>query len=414
LVENQFQIPREFKALKGKRIPCFLQGFFQLIFDCNSGELLPDPAIWAIKAVRQICFWVYKLELPYSTKDTVKVLNSFISTELELGQSELESAIDQSVDVRIASEMTGGTIYNGTPVNIFGNFDPEDINPRHGPGAVATGEKGEEKWTFKRLYLPIHTTYSYLRYTMPQGMHELSDPEASLAHLSVLQEGTAKVCLVPKDSRGPRLISSEPLEYMWFQQGLGAGIVSHLERVYPTRGQVNFTSQSINRYLALIGSTQKEVHSSLGHSEIADIKRQRLPLPRIGDGQFVTLDLKDASDRVALALVKRIFSKTPSLLKALCALRTTSTSLPDGRVVSMKKYAPMGSALCFPVEAYCFWILIVAALSNNSARPLSAIMKEVFVYGDDIIVKKVLFSSCDQSSGVRRLKSQRLQELSTG
>jgi len=384
LVEGKFLCPREFKrSRKGSSIPAFLQGYFALVFNWQDGFLLPDPDVSAVKHIRQVCFVFYKLELGYKAEEEAKVIANFEATESELETLDLAS----NLDVKIAADMTGGTIFNNTVINIFGNLDPKDINPKHGPGAVATGEKGEEKWNFKTLYEPIHSVYPYWQYTMMPGEYDSNDPESALSHLARSPEGgTAKVVLVPKDSRGPRLISAEPLEYMWFEQGLGARIVSHLEKGYPTRGQVNFTSQAINRYLSLKSSTLQDIMSPELVNVVRDIKRAKLPLPYKRNGRYVTLDLKDASDRVSLDLVERVFSKTPDLLRSLLALRSTATILPGGRKMYLKKYAPMGSALCFPVEAYCFWILIVAAISRNVSRSPLRIMREVFVYGDDIIV----------------------------
>jgi hypothetical protein len=143
LIEGQFHCPLEFKRLKGKSIPVFLQGCFALVFDCDRGILLPRPSEWAVKHIREVCFWYYKLELDYSQKEKEKIITSFRTVDEELGQSELIRRIDESLDVRIASEITGGTIYDSTPVGVFSSFNPKDIIPRHGPGAVATGERGE-------------------------------------------------------------------------------------------------------------------------------------------------------------------------------------------------------------------------------------------------------------------------------
>lgn len=361
-----------------------MQAYFQQIFEEDTGRIKPDPPAWAVAHIRQVCYLVYKLEVPYSEEEESVVIQNFVSTEQEISSIDLDS----NLDVKIASELTGGTIYDGTAVNIFGGFDPYDIIPKHGPGAVATGEKGEQKWDFTRLYLPIHQQYPYWQYTMLPGQLNSSEPADTMLPSQRLESGTAKVTLVPKDSRGPRLISQEPLEYMWFQKGLGESIVSHLEKVYPTRGQINFTTQSINRYLSLIGSIRGVLNTPLEAGLRRDILSAQKPLPFLRDGDWVTLDLKDASDRVSLHLVERVFSKCPTLLKCLLALRSTATCLPDGRIVSLKKYAPMGSALCFPVEAYIFWILIVAAISRNESRPLLSIMRDVYVYGDDIIVPR--------------------------
>jgi hypothetical protein len=136
-----------------------------------------------------------------------------------------------------------------------------------------------------------------------------------------------------------------------------------------TSGQINFTSQEINRELA------REHSSSM---------------------LFSTLDLKEASDRVSLALVREVFSQTPDLLRALEACRTAATTLPDGRVLELKKFAPMGSAICFPVEAYIFWVLIVASLSRDLRVQPSKIGALIYVYGDDIVVPTYLAERCIQ------------------
>jgi hypothetical protein len=108
--------------------------------------------------------------------------------------------------------------------------------------------------------------------------------------------------------------------------------------------------------------------------------------------RWVTLDMKDASDRVSSTLVERLFRKT-CLVKYLMASRSTSTRLPSGQVVPLVKFAPMGSALCFPVEALCFWALSVACITyadnsnTHDEHKLQRAIEGVRVYGDDLILR---------------------------
>jgi len=95
--------------------------------------------------------------------------------------------------------------------------------------------------------------------------------------------------------------------------------------------------------------------------------------------------MKDASDRVSLKLVEKLFSGT-SLYEALIASRSEYTRLPDGKVVRLSTFAPMGSAVCFPIEALCFYALAVAVLHLHLHRGLKHPV--VYVYGDDIIVER--------------------------
>jgi hypothetical protein len=349
LSSSLFSIPREFKSSHTNRsIPAFMQAYFKRVFDEN-GVLLDGASTEAVKHLRQCLFFWYKLELPYQPGDKMRVIASFIQTESEL---ELASDTESDAIIAAASYVTR---------DVFAGFDPKDIIPRHGPGAVATGERLDSKWDFSRLYSGIHQVYPYYEYFVVGGSRELIDRLDWYKSLTRLDQGLAKVVLVPKDSRGPRLISCEPLEFQWIQQGLGRKLMSHLESFWMTKGNINFTNQSVNQELA------KE-------SSLSDA--------------YSTIDLKDASDRVSTELVSRVFSQTPGLLGALLACRTSATTLPDGSVQGLKKYAPMGSALCFPVEAYIFWVLIVATMARELRLPPRLVGKRVFVYGDDIIIPR--------------------------
>jgi len=348
LVSGIFNAPLGFKRSHwSASIPAFLQAYFKMCFDTH-GFLLDVAPIGAVRHIRQVLYFAYKLETPYSEDDNSRVIDEFVATDAGLAVSDDPLALDILSLAKIITR------------KVFDGFDHKEIQPRHGPGAVATGEQLEEKWIFSRLYNAIHQVYPYYNYYIVGGVRELTDRLDWYRSLRRLESGCAKVVLVPKDSRGPRLISCEPLEYQWIQQGLGRKLAEYLEFVSTyTRHHINFTRQEINRGLAQTSSASQ---------------------------RFATLDLKDASDRVSLELVRRVFERTPELLRALEACRTTETKLPDGRVITLNKYAPMGSALCFPVEAYIFWVVVVSAVINGKNMPLENVGRRIFVYGDDIIV----------------------------
>lgn len=328
-----------------------------------------------LRGLRQLMYFVYKLEIPHDQDQERKLLNEFVDVDASLPHVDnLTAYCEEGADNQIILDYAAYiTQY------IFQDFDYRDIRPRHGPGAVATGERVFEKHQFSRYYEAIHRIYPYDEYYCFSQM-AVCDTYHQFENLKSLQAGTAKVVLVPKDSRGPRIISCEPLEYQWIQQGLGRAIVRHLESHWVTRGFVNFTDQTINQQLALNGSA---------------------------DQKWVTLDMKEASDRVSMGLVRRIFWHVQGLLEALSATRTTHTELPDGRIVRLNKFAPMGSCLCFPIEAYVFWVLGVASIIYHGQPsrqfPIPRVRKQttftkwlckhartvgLYVYGDDIIVKQ--------------------------
>jgi hypothetical protein len=354
LTEMRFTIPSEFKPAKDMSTPAFMQVYFKRIFDCDGG-LLDDADPAAISHVRQVCFLLYKLEVPYKAADERRVIDRFEAVECELKLSDDAEPSDEIIG---ASYIVRGAL-NG--------FDHKDILPKHGPGAVATGERLDKKWAFARLYDSIHQVYPYYDYFIVGGGRELKDRLDWYMSMARLKTGCAKVVLVPKDSRGPRLISAEPLEFQYIQQGLGRKLVAHLESSRMTGGRLNFGNQEINRELALTASL-------------------------VGD--FATLDLKDASDRVSLRLVRQLFQHNPELLRALEGTRTTETLLPDGRRIPLAKFAPMGSALCFPVEALCFWAICVSAISRWARLPEAEVGNDVYVFGDDIIVRTEYAGVC--------------------
>jgi hypothetical protein len=343
--------PIAFSGLKARDgVPKLFGDLLRRIFGCD-GRPRSDACTISIRYVRQLMYTLYKLDQPYDSEQCSKVLNQFVETEREIATSFIDGRDPIIKRAR------------GLVSRVFQTLDSsrawDNIIPRHGPGAVATGERGDGKYQFRRIVRSLERRFPFWEYFVT-GVNHVAHSYGSGHPLDEVETGTAKVVLVPKDSRGPRLISCEPVEIQWIQQGLMSLMVSQIESHPLTRGRVNFTDQSINRGLALESSKTRE---------------------------FVTLDMKDASDRVSLDLVKALFSGT-SLLDALLASRSSATLLPDGRIVQLAKFAPMGSAVCFPVEALCFWALAVASIQLTNGRSARSV-PPVYVYGDDVICPTV-------------------------
>lgn len=313
-----------------------------------------EATVVALRALRQVCFSFYKLELPYTDEQESNVLEDFVRVDRDL-----DFKTENLKGPLAAIHKTARGIIR----RVLCNADPMAGIPRHGPGAVATGEKLPEKHLFKRIYTRLNDAFVLDEWFFCNLSH-VCDSVQELQSMEVLEAGTAKVVLVPKDSRGPRLISCEPLEYQWIQQSLMRVLVDTIEAHRFTKGRVNFIDQSINRKLALKGSSTFE---------------------------WATLDMKEASDRVSCELVESLF---PELWwKCLYASRTPQTQLPSGQKITLNKFAPMGSAVCFPVEALVFWALSVSALIiRHNVSPRMA-MANVYVYGDDIICATKYHSS---------------------
>jgi hypothetical protein len=368
--ESPVSVPSTFRRQKGQTTPELFRWLFTKVFDPD-GNVAVEADVRCIGALRQLVYFLYKLEIPYTKEQERKLLDDFVNVDADLvrDRNEPEDIL------KTASQIVNDVLWD---------LDPADIRPQHGPGSVSTGEEPHEKHVFSRLYSALERVYPYSEY-MQSGLNQVADSYRHYAKLEPQEAGTAKVVFVPKDSRGPRIISSEPLEYQWIQQGLGRHIVSRLESHWITSGQINFSDQSVNQRLALQGSI---------------------------DQSLVTLDMKEASDRVSCWLVDALFAHTPQLLAAIMAARSTHTVLPDGRSVCMNKYAPMGSSLCFPVEALCFYVLGVASIMHSSEfraafpergtrgpsykEALTVARSMIWVYGDDIIVRREFYAVLQQ------------------
>jgi len=347
-----------FSSCDNCKLPRFLGEFISRVLQPN-GEILQNPCAVSVAVIRQITYLFYKYELPYSDEQEQQVASKFEKTETDLETTcealkELESRTRNYHHARRGSFKAASqveVVRNAQKLlwELFRHFDPLDITPRHGPGAVATKQQRSSKFLWTNISDKITSVYPLDEYYYASLGH-VCDSYKSFDSIGV-SELPARVVLVPKDSRGPRLISCEPVDYQWIQQGLGRAIVKLVESHPITKWNVNFTDQVPNRIGALWGSES---------------------------GKYSTLDLNEASDRVSLDLVRLMF---PShVYTFLEACRTSSTTLPCGRILKLKKFAPMGSSLCFPILALVTWAILTAAASDQDTKD------RILVYGDDVIV----------------------------
>jgi hypothetical protein len=339
-------------------LPMFMFELFERVLHPD-GSVRSDADPKYVRIIRQVCYLFYKYELPYSDEQENQVINSFKQTEEDLVSVD-RNCLHTSEDIA-SSATSRGRRFEALPQvalarkirrtlhKVFAGFDPRDILPNHGPGVVSTKETSWEKYVWSNI--PARVTAYY-----PWDSYFTSSLGAVCDHYRDLKvgdkENPARVCLVPKDSRGPRLISCEPVALQWVQQGLRKALYRHVEeRCELTRANIFFTNQQPNSLAALIGSR---------------------------DGRYATLDLKEASDRVSMQLVRLLFPG--DIVDALEATRSLSTELPNGEVLTLRKFAPMGSALCFPIMAITIWSILDAAAPDVYTR------ERILVYGDDVIV----------------------------
>lgn len=226
---------------------------------------------------------------------------------------------------------------------VMGPFDPYDVIGRHGPGSVSEAMHPSRKWSFPTTTNRLERIYPFQWYA---GM--LDDPTPQVAELC------SRLIAVPKDYDKPRLISAEPVIHQWHQQGL-------MLKLYRWFSQNRYLKESI---------------------DLTDCTKMHDLILR---PDFDTVDFSEASDRVSAALVWDLFRDLP-LRRALFRTRTTHTMWKKQRI-KLRCFAPMGSAVCFPIETLVFWSLAVSTCRYlDKGRPLSWYCKNVRVYGDDVII----------------------------
>lgn len=248
--------------------------------------------------------------------------------------------------------------------NTFGKLNAEIDNfnlfPKHGPGATADKLRGNQKFTQPSWPERLEEVFPYLEYALPNvRYHEYMD---RVAFLSPREEIPVRVITVPKTLDKPRIIAIEPTAMQYAQQAISDIFYRDLPR--ETHGMIGFYDQEVNNQMAEKSSITRE---------------------------YATLDLSDASDLVSNQLVRAMVAPWPSLKEALDATRSRKADVPGEGVIRLAKFASMGSALCFPVEAMVFLTCVFLGIEKSSGTRLTAsrikrFAGDVRVFGDDIIV----------------------------
>jgi hypothetical protein len=339
-----FERPSDF-AWKGKSLRYF-RSFLDRIFD-SKGALLTDPCPLAIAQLRQFCEYFYKLANAATDKQKVANEQNYLRIEEDCSSSFWG---DPFVDAVRKNIETHYNLSGSSVVDVF-----QHTRPRFGPGAFFGSEKADNFAEYKLMPSDIIGTARLDQ--APFSGYFRSYP-SSKEKINLVQEGrTSAVLFVPKDSRGPRTISKEPLHLLKGQMSFFGWMSSLLER--STRFRINFLDQRKNRDLALQGSI---------------------------DRRWSTLDLKDASDRVSLALCRVLFQNIPSVRYFITHFRSTHTQLPSGREIRLKKLSGMGSGITFPILALTVHASICTSIVRSTSLEYNYVSRNVYVYGDDVIV----------------------------
>jgi len=327
-------------------LPAFMRGFLSCVFS-DDGNLLMNPDPESIWAVRQVCYLTSKLERDCTPERIRRAKEQFINTDKQLMEHYMDGI-----------SPTLWRSFNEWTLHLFGNvFDKLEtlvanyqLIPRHGPGAVSDGLNHLERWDFGYWTERLQEVF-------PQEMYASNSPSFTRELVPPQHELPVRVVCVPKTQKTPRIIAIEPSTVQFAQQGLKREMYAGVEHS-DLSGVLGFTDQERNQKLALEGSIS---------------------------GHLATLDLSEASDRVHTELAEELFRYHPHLRDYVMATRSTRANL-DGEIVHLAKFASMGSALTFPIEAMIFTIIACMGTYAQHFPRIRAMHGSVSVYGDDIVV----------------------------
>jgi hypothetical protein len=208
-----------------------------------------------------------------------------------------------------------------------------DFWPKHGPGAVAerkircVADKHRAVVYHAAIadFLRVHLTENFNPAFIVHGERgwKEADKDAFPQLPSLLR-------FVAKNMKTARTICMEPATLMYFQQGVKEQLVKSIESG-PLGRFIRLKDQSFNADLSDFGSRTSEVD---------------------------TIDLSSASDLLSLDLVKRIFPD--DWLSGMLATRSPVVRTSHG-IKTIRKFAPMGSALCFPTQCIVFTAICIYA-----------------------------------------------------
>ncbi len=374
-------VPEVFTAFKKGRnpwLPLFLEGFTEQVFDKTSGILLDIPNPDAIRAVRQFTLFVSKIEIPCSDARNRRAIQKYVECEQKVRETDSRLGdIDYHRFRRVFGLLFGDVcarvdeaIYNLAPssdvfVERADGTRAESVlhvRPKHGPGATADRLKGNQKWRNSEWT-------ERLEQIMPAG--EMLLPSWRYYYLldgiDFLEPGMerpVRVILVPKTLKTPRIIAIEPTAMQYAQQALATMLVEEIG-LSPVSPMIGFDDQIPNQEMAAEGSLT---------------------------GELATLDLSSASDLVSNQLVIEALARFPHLSAAVQASRSLTADVPGVGVIPLAKFASMGSALTFPLEAMVFLTVTIMGVLDERRTPPDRYRKEILrlrgtvrVYGDDII-----------------------------
>ena len=207
---------------------------------------------------------------------------------------------------------------------LLGDIQVDTLLPKHGSGKVAERDISDIYDKVDNLAVNAKIAYAFHR-ERPYWTNSMGFGVNYALRHNLVADRPARLKFVPKDITKSRSICMEPSGTMYYQQEVLRWLAVTMKRSH------------MGRFVAMDDQTRNQIAAVNGSISLASD----------------TLDLSSASDSVSVELVRRAFNKVPRLKFLLLATRTSRAETPRG-VVELKKFAPMGSACCFPVQCIIF------------------------------------------------------------
>lgn len=350
LLLQQISAPTGFKVQSFRKgistwnVPSWLQPLRGCILEiCRSESFTEDDQgkVRLIRCMRQIASFLKKLD----------VARPDLEDQMQREFLDFEEFLASDVPIRELTPEYKQDVADMRAILVqhVDHFQIGPFVPVHGPGAVS--DVNVKCWYDKHTNAHTDARVAYLLAHASLGTEQDYLPLVK----SEPSNRTSRFVCVPKTWKKLRGISTEPPELQFWQQG----VLRSIDAMFTTdswwASRINLHDQTRSRKLALVGSLT---------------------------GSLSTVDLSAASDSVTLQLVRDVFKNT-HIGRWLLGTRSTST-ICNGTVVKISKFAPMGSACCFPTE--CMIFCLAAEVAVRRTAPVREKLRTVCVYGDDIIV----------------------------
>ncbi|UJQ85283.1 MAG: putative replicase protein [Loecwouvirus pseudonemorishabitans] len=423
---------------KGGCVPRLFRGALLRVFQ-EDGLLRSSPEVTALFLLRQLCYAAKKVRMDCHEAATTAAIVDFFRIEEEIIPPTL-SWKDDHLDLPPSSRLlfwkrgegadssgnlplfdrqgislpaTYGADHPEPSISLlttchrvcdrviggWGSINLWNLRPKHGPGAVAELGGDKRKYAFPNWPSKLQATFPLDYFGISRsdqgddgGRLDGDEYRGSFRN----HEPPSRLIAVPKTQKAPRLIAAEPVSHQWIQQGLRRE-VEHLVSKSALRYSISFRDQRPNGNLALEASRT---------------------------GEYATIDLSSASDYLSCWLVERVFRSNLDWLRVLHASRTRWLVDPSARgplkYVVLKKFAPMGSALTFPIQSVVYALIAIGVVVHNynnqmvSSQAIESAARRVRVFGDDIIVPTDLLPQVTQVLTYLGLKVNPAKSFGTG